>query len=217
MTDIKSRGWCFTLNNYTVKDIAIISSIYETQNEGCEYLIMGFEEGRNETPHIQGYIYFKNEKSFRTMQKLHPKWHVEKQLAKQNVHAFSYCAKDRDFYEFGKRPSQGNRGDLEMIKHDLLNGRPIKDISLEYFSQCVQYRRSFEWFKDLHSTRQTQVIAYDYSSDEDTIAICEYPGKNYYAGLENKIEIISKIKSNEYDNVFVPIGCLPDKLINKII
>lgn len=44
----------------------------------------------------------------------------DKQRAKKNVAAYCYCMEDGDYIEFGERPRQGHRTDLEVIKHDLL-------------------------------------------------------------------------------------------------
>ena len=49
----RAAAWCYTLNNYTEE---------EKENlwkEGT-YQIQGYEKGSNGTPHIQGYIEFKN-------------------------------------------------------------------------------------------------------------------------------------------------------------
>ena len=51
----RAAAWCYTLNNYTEE---------EKENlwkEGT-YQIQGYEKGSNVTPHIQGYIEFKNAK-----------------------------------------------------------------------------------------------------------------------------------------------------------
>lgn len=44
-------NWCFTLNNYTLKEYEAL------QNQECRYLLMGKEIAPTTgTPHIQGYI-----------------------------------------------------------------------------------------------------------------------------------------------------------------
>jgi len=53
---LKSRDWCFTLNNYKAIDEAILRQL------DSKYLIYGYETApETGTPHLQGYVYFENE------------------------------------------------------------------------------------------------------------------------------------------------------------
>lgn len=97
----RARAWSFTTNNYSFDDLVSMIEI------SCRYLCFGFEEGLyEETPHIQGYIYFDNAKSFDTLKKLLPRSHIEisKGTAAQNA---IYTSKDDEWYEFGELPQQG--------------------------------------------------------------------------------------------------------------
>jgi len=50
--------WCFTLHKYTEEEV---SSIYSIIQENCKFAIFAKENGESgETPHLQGYIEFKN-------------------------------------------------------------------------------------------------------------------------------------------------------------
>lgn len=94
----RSRAWCFTLNNYTAGDEAVCAVV------GCVYLIYGREVGANGTPHLQGYVYFANAKTFNAVKNLLPAGchlEVSKGSSLQNK---EYCSKDGDFVEFGERP-----------------------------------------------------------------------------------------------------------------
>lgn len=98
----RSRAFCFTTNNYV-----------DTQFEDaidCSYIIYGKEIGESGTPHLQGYVYFKNAKSLSAVIKLMKPRHVEKALTMDE--AIEYCKKDGDFVERGERPlSQKAKGD----------------------------------------------------------------------------------------------------------
>lgn len=93
------RDWCFTLSNYTQEEEDKIKQI------DCDYIIFGHEIAPTTgTPHLQGYIYFKNRKSAKQMKKLlGDRAHFEKAKgnSKQN---YDYCTKDGNFFEKGKRP-----------------------------------------------------------------------------------------------------------------
>lgn len=96
--DGRSRGWCFTLNNYTAADCIAIKAIE------CNYLIYGRETGEQGTPHLQGYVQFATKKSLLQLKKLLPKAHLEttKGSIKSNIR---YCSKeDPEPVEKGKRP-----------------------------------------------------------------------------------------------------------------
>ena len=78
---------------------------------GCQYWMMGNEVGEEGTPHKQGWLYCKNAVVFNTVRLWFlNKAHVEpmKGLFKHNV---TYCTKDNDFEEYGKRPmDQAEKG-----------------------------------------------------------------------------------------------------------
>lgn len=91
----RSRKWCFTLNNYTDENLTQILKYIEASTD-TQYII-GKEVGEEKTPHLQGFISFKFQKSFQNVKKgLGNKAHIEKARGslKQN---YDYCAKDGDF------------------------------------------------------------------------------------------------------------------------
>lgn len=98
-TNQRSRGWCFTINNYTAWDDLDI----ERLTEEAQYVIYGKEQGENGTPHYQGFCYFSTLKSFNQLRDLLPRAHVEKQRGTLDA-AIEYCKKEGDFIERGERP-----------------------------------------------------------------------------------------------------------------
>lgn len=206
----RSRGWCYTLNNYTEADIDTLKALYDDM-PSCEYHIMAFEEGKNKTKHIQGFIYFKEAKSFRRMKLILITAHLEPSKAKNPVNAYCYCMKDGHYIEYGTRPRQGHRTDLEVIKHDILNNKPIKQISSEYFSQWCQYRRAFDEFKKMHSQQNTKLMLYDNTKHEVLHILFKDLYNPYLDKLWNSYDVdlnltsvYQSYHSKEYRYVFLP-------------
>lgn len=105
-TNTRSRGWCFTINNYTAEHEDALRAL-----TAARYMVFGREVGEQGTEHLQGYIYFATLKSFRQMKDMLPAGaHIEaaRGSAEQNK---DYCSKDGDFEEFGEMPmSQADKG-----------------------------------------------------------------------------------------------------------
>lgn len=96
-TSSRSRGWCFTWNNYAESDRVAMAE-WMTQQTQC--YIMGKEVGESGTPHLQGYVYMKNQRTFTQMKKLWGKCHWEKAKGKP-IDNRNYCSKDNDYVEGG--------------------------------------------------------------------------------------------------------------------
>jgi len=100
----RSRGWCFTLNNYTVLQEEELLQI------PCQYIVIGREVGASGTPHLQGFIYFSDAKTLKRMKKYNTAMHLEKMRGTTDQ-AADYCIKDGAFQERGERPaSQAVKG-----------------------------------------------------------------------------------------------------------
>lgn len=111
----RSRGWAFTINNYTDEDEAILRDM----SEDAEYMIIGKEVGENNgVPHLQGYVFFKYQRPFDSIKKSIPRAHLEK--AKANALAnYDYCSKGGNYVEYGTRPRQGQRNDIDEARQAL--------------------------------------------------------------------------------------------------
>lgn len=95
---VRSRAFCFTLNNYTEADEKRLSEL------SYKYLIYGREIApETQTPHLQGYVYFKHGKTFEAARRLLIGCHIElaKGSSKQNK---SYCSKGGNYIELGEQP-----------------------------------------------------------------------------------------------------------------
>lgn len=156
----RKRAYCFTLNNYTELEYESICAL------SCSYLVCGRERGESGTPHLQGYIYFKDACSFRSAGSRIPRAHVEvaKGSGQQN---FDYCSKGGDFVEHGIRPVDAkSKGDAECERWDgaLASAKKGKfdDIPSDIY---IRYVRSLEYIAA--------------KSSDDPVANC-FTSKNYW-------------------------------------
>lgn len=160
---VRKRAYTFT--DYELDEDFLQSLPYE-------YLCYGREvcpsSGKK---HLQGYIYFKNAKSFKAVQKLLSPRHIEyaQGNTEQNV---TYCSKEKDFLEFGTRPEQGKRTDIsetmELIKSGEANMRSIvetatsfqavrmAEIRLKYFEPSRDWKTEVYWFWGKSGTGKTK-------------------------------------------------------------
>lgn len=110
---MKSRDFCFTINNPTEDDYNFVYSLGHADN--VRYCCIGFEIGECSTPHFQGYLLFHNQRHFSSIVDWNPRWHLEvRQRNSTPFAAMEYCKKDGDYYEHGEPPqsaeSSGQKG-----------------------------------------------------------------------------------------------------------
>lgn len=90
----RCRNWCFTLNNYTKKEIEQI--IENIDNNIFIYICWGFELCPSTgTPHLQGYMEFKNAKTLSAVKKIKGLFRANlSNRGGTKLEAVSYCAKE---------------------------------------------------------------------------------------------------------------------------
>lgn len=88
------RHFTFTHNNYDGTEVEDAID--------CRYIIYGKEVGESGTPHLQGFISFKEKKSLKQLIKLLPGCHVE--VARVPEAAIEYCKKEGQVTERGVAP-----------------------------------------------------------------------------------------------------------------
>lgn len=138
----RSRAWCFTINNPSDEEKKLCNEII------CTYIVLGNEVGANGTPHIQGYIEFKDAKSLKAVKKLlGGKAHLEARKGTP-LQASDYCKKDKDFTERGKVCEQGKRNDLEEIA-DLVKTGGVKAIIEQRADAFIKYGKNIERLAEL--------------------------------------------------------------------
>ena len=135
------RGWCFT--SFDKLDFNI-----------GDYCIVGEEICPNTGRlHYQGYVYFKNARSFTSVKKLLGSSHIE--LARGNVNDnVKYCSKDGKFIEYGIKPKQGCRVDLDEVRRRMDDGEDPMDID---FTKWCMYRRAFDEYRSIKEVKRNWV------------------------------------------------------------
>lgn len=149
----RSKYWVFTLNNPTPEEINSVKGLVP---DAASYVIFGRESGRNETPHLQGYVEFIVRKRLSACKTCIPRAHFEVRRG-TGVEARDYCRKDGEWEEYGVQhePHQGKRSDLDEIKEQLDAGATEKDIAEQYFSRWVIYRRAFREYTEIRRVSTT--------------------------------------------------------------
>ncbi|QCX35021.1 replication-associated protein [Blackfly DNA Virus 1] len=208
-TNKRVRGWCFTVHSWDEEDCANVLSLYK-EDTNCTYLCVGWERcSRTKKKHLQCYAYYTNPLRWSEMKNRLLNVHIEPQKSKLNVKAYAYCQEDGDYCEFGHRPRQGNRTDLEIIRNDMLHKKkPMSEISKEYFAQYCQYSRQFNAFREMHGLRdkyETTTYVYDESTIEK---IFDIPHDNSLIMRKDCFQwedFLFNYHSGKYKRLFIPL------------
>lgn len=140
----RSRNFVFTLNNYSNEEFKILKEL------DTKYIVIGEEIGDSGTPHLQGYVEFKDPLTFTALKKrIGKRCHVEPRKGTSSQ-ASDYCKKDGNFFENGEISSQGARADLNELKDSILNGSmTVDDITIDDPVKFHQYGRTLNKLEDL--------------------------------------------------------------------
>lgn len=118
-----SRNLTFTLNNYTEEHVSSLAGLPGSDGVRCVYY--GEEVGESGTPHLQGFICFKERKSVRQVVKLVPGAHIElmKGSIEQNI---KYCSKEGKVTVHGKLPlTNKEKGKKEIDRWDVARAAAV--------------------------------------------------------------------------------------------
>lgn len=155
----KTRGWCFTLNNYTVEETTTL----QTPNEAVAYICFGKEIApETGTPHLQGYLFLVNPRGMSGVKKIvGDRAHLEpaKGSPDQNV---KYCSKEGDFWSSGEVPKQGKRTDLSKVRDQVLKeGVTMLEIAENTTSyQSLRFAEGLQKYKRAPPQREKDVRWY---------------------------------------------------------
>lgn len=137
----RKRGWVFTWNNYSNENYKDLKRSLRKME--VTYLVIGKEVGDSGTPHLQGYVEFKNALRDSTLRKINKKIHWEWRIGTPKE-ASDYCKKEGNFKEWGNIPSQGKRNDFEEIRDLIKGGAKIKDIAWHFPGQYIRFHKGIE-------------------------------------------------------------------------
>ena len=130
------RAYCFTINNFTEEEYEHLKTV------PCVYACFQCEVAPETlTPHIQGYIYFKNMQTLAAVKAaVNARAHFEPSAGTPQQNRI-YCSKEGGtrFYEMGTIPTKGARNDLAVVATMIKEGSSIKEVALEHPDAFIKY------------------------------------------------------------------------------
>ena len=147
----RQRRWSLTLNN---PEDEVLKHLNEIDSRYVKYAIFAQEVGEKGTPHIQGFIHFKNAKTLTATKKFlgSDKWHLEVSQGTDWENR-EYCTKDDAWFEIGEPPMEHGPIDawediLNMIEGGFNNRQIVRKypgIAIRCQAAIERYRTEFEW------------------------------------------------------------------------
>lgn len=149
--------WCFTLNNYTEDEEALVKSLHQNPKNRIQYIVFGREVGEQGTPHLQGFIQFTGRRNFPVVQRMlgSQRFYLKPKIPQSTPQqAADYCKKDGDFYERGKLNNdlfqgQGKRNDILEARNAVRDGASALQLmdSDDHVGAAIKYFRSFQAYE----------------------------------------------------------------------
>lgn len=130
------RRWCFTLNNPSVDTDDTLDTLLRSE---CRRFVFALEVGESGTPHYQGYMEFKNARTFNGVKALIPGAHIE--VAKGNAQKnYTYCTKSvvRGPWKFGYKAGP---------KDPIETPRPFQQKIIRLYNEEPD-NRTIHWYWD---------------------------------------------------------------------
>lgn len=144
---IQGKTWMFTLNNYTDEQVAWCTSYSTLDN--VTRMTVSKEVGESGTPHLQGCITWRSNKTLVACKKL-LKAHWTKADSPGEAHAYPVKADSDVFVQVNKK-SQGNRVDLDEMKKAILDCDTMHEVMM-----VPGVHKYHGWAKSLWATRPLQ-------------------------------------------------------------
>ena len=133
----RSRGWCFTLNNYTDDEFNNLQKV------DCQYIIYGQETATTTaTKHLQGYVHYKNAVSpGHVKATIGTRAHIEVRRGSIQE-AVDYCKKEGSWFQRGTLRIPDENRWTDIIK--LAEQGKMDVIKEEYPAQYLRYKANLE-------------------------------------------------------------------------
>jgi len=208
----KYRGFMLVIQNYTDEDIVKVAELYE-EDVMCKYLMMGFEKApKTGTPHLQCFIYYTHPISkMQMIKRTHRDYDVKPSDAKNPVNGYAYCSDDFYYTEFGERPIQGQRTDLNMMYKDVWHDKkPLGEIMKLYPEKYGYFFRSIDRVREELLRFDSVVVTYDTEGDPVKIMghlyqIFNHSFDRLFMSHEvTNMEFCSMLYSKKYRILFYP-------------
>ncbi len=162
----RHRNYVFTINNYTTKHISSLQD-----EEKSKYIVFGKEVGKKGTPHLQGYLEFKNPVSLEAVKSRFdcPSMHLEMRRGTA-LQASDYCKKDKDFHEHGTRSNQGKRTDIEYVYNLIRDSQSDYEIQEEAPHTYAKYYKAFDRMRANFEQAQDDMLLIDEYKDSEPLS-----------------------------------------------
>jgi len=200
---IRSRNWCFTLNNWTEKDRGRLMSMYE--NKFCRYLVFGHEIAESGTHHLQGYVNFPGPLSLRQLTKPFPKCHWEA-MKGTPLQASDYCKKQDPVYiELGTLPDRKRKPSKtsELVLKAIKEGKKVEQLREMFPSFMLYHQPKVEkWITYQNSKTSTFPSFYRLHDSDPITRLTELHPKLKFIVIHELAEI--EAYSDYHTVLFIP-------------
>lgn len=199
----RSRGWCFTWNNYTNDDIKYIEDEFKKECHSYKYVFQE-EIGDSGTPHVQGCFYSKEPIRFETVKNMLPKCHIEP--CKKWKKSIEYCSKP----ETRNGKVYHNIKDLviKYIPKDPLKGKELYEFQKNIIDiiNGEPDDRTIRWYYDENGCKGKSALCKHLIINRKDIIVCSGKVADVKYGITKYIEkygigpriiIFDFVRSNE--------------------
>lgn len=181
----RSRAWCFTLNNYQEDDISFFIDTLDTAKYAFQEEICP----TTGTPHLQGMIYFKDDKYFHQMKQLHRRVHwTPTKCAKSSL---VYCTEEAKRPENGRKFIKGFKAPKAKLKLlDINSFYPYQKEILELTKTPPDDRTVYWFFEEEGGVGKTCLVKY---------LLNKYEGQCHYCSGGKASDICYQVNEMEED------------------
>lgn len=161
----KSRGFTFTINNYTENQADTLKQ-HLLDSFNIRYMIAGKEIAPTTgTKHIQGFLFTNNPvNQSAVIKKLKqfnsPHIEIAKGTPLQNK---NYCSKENNLlFEYGEIPINGKRNDLNQVADKIKNGLSLLELYQQHPNHTKYVDKLYEYLQPKRNPNQPPIVIYIY-------------------------------------------------------